>query len=116
MARSETSSVIDLEQFGRDRPVRVSVRFPMELAICLHTQEGQTEAMSVNISANGVLFSGPRLPEVDSPVEFTMRMPGEVMGYVDDLLVHCRGRIVRHERRVTFDLAAAVIDEYVFKA
>lgn len=107
---------MDLQKLGRDRPVRVSVRFPMELAIRLRTPQGDIEAMSVDVSANGVLFTGVALPRADSPVEFTMTMPGAVMGRRGDLLVHCRGRIVRHERRLTFDLAAAVIDEYVFKA
>ena len=108
--------MIDLQKLGRDRPVRVSVRFPMELAIRLQTDDGELDATSVDVSANGVLFTGQTLPQVGSPVEFTMTMPGAIMGHPDDLLVYCRGRIVRHERRTTFDLAAAVIDEYVLKA
>ncbi len=88
----------------------------MELAICLQTEEGEVEAKSVDVSSNGVLFTGESLPQVNSRVEFTMIMPGAIMGHPEDLQVHCRGRIVRHEARSEFELAAAVIDEYVLRA
>jgi hypothetical protein len=72
--------------------------------------------MTEDVSANGVLCSGPRLPEVNTRVEFTMRMPAAIMGNSHDTVIHCVGRIVRHQRRVTDELAAAVIDEYFLKA
>ena len=108
--------MIDLQKLARDRPVRVAVRFPMELAICLQTEDGEVNARSVDVSSNGVLFTGELLPRVNTRVEFTMTMPGAIMGHPEDLQVHCRGRIVRHEVRTGFELAAAVIDEYVFRA
>lgn len=107
--------MVDLQKLGRDQPVRAAVRFPMELDIRLYTSAGEVDARSVDVSANGVLFTGEALPGVNSRVEFTMTMPGAIMGHPEDLMVHCRGRIVRHERRITADLAAAVIDEYVLR-
>jgi hypothetical protein len=99
-----------------DTPVRSAVRFPMKLAIRIQTDEGELEATTQDVSANGVLFTGSRLPMVNSRVEFTMTMPGAVMGNPQDVVIHCVGRIVRHERRKSDDLAAAVIDEYYLRA
>ncbi|RXH54932.1 PilZ domain-containing protein [Granulicella sibirica] len=105
--------VTDWQKLMTDTPVRSAVRFPIRMGIWLETEHGRCEAMTEDISANGLLFSGDRLPEVDSRIEFTMTMPAAIMGNARDLIIHCVGRIVRHQRRLTDDLAAAVIDEYV---
>lgn len=99
-----------------DNPVRNAVRFPMRLAIHLHTEEGDIEAVTENISANGLLFVSDRLPEVDSKIEFTITMPSAVMGSATDVTIHCRGRVVRHAFEGGEKKAAAVIDEYFLKA
>jgi hypothetical protein len=39
-----------------------------------------------------------------------------VMGGVEDVLLHCVGRIVRHQQTDGKTMAAAVIDEYSLKA
>ena len=49
-------------------------------------------------------------------IEFTIEMPSEIMGSNTDLEIHCRGRVVRHERQADQEQAAAVIDEYYLKA
>src|ERR1700687_2737228 len=67
-----------------DNPVRTAVRFPMRLPVRMQTEHGEIEAVTENISANGLLFVSDRLPEIDSRVEFTIAMPAEVMGSATD--------------------------------
>ncbi|MDE1161094.1 MAG: PilZ domain-containing protein [Acidobacteriaceae bacterium] len=99
-----------------NEPVRASVRFPLHLAVTLHTEERDYEATTVDVSANGVLFAGMDLPPVDTRVTFRMTMPAAVMGGREDVVVHCVGRIVRHSKDDGNETAAAVIDEYSLKA
>lgn len=99
-----------------DNPVRTAVRFPMKLALRLQTEQGEMDAVTENISANGLLFVGERLPDVDSRIEFTISMPSDVMGSAKDVTIHCIGRVVRHYLEGEEKKAAAVIDEYFLKA
>jgi len=87
----------------------------MKLSLRLRTASGMLDATTDNISANGILFSGPELPGVDSQIEFTIRMPAAVMGTSDDVSVHCIGRVVRHEQHGDESQAAAIIDEYYMR-
>ncbi len=88
----------------------------MKLVIEIGTAEGVLEAMTENISANGLLFVSDHLPEVDSRIEFTINMPSSVMGSKNDVKIHCFGRVVRHQQQGDEKKAAAVIDEYYLKA
>jgi hypothetical protein len=99
-----------------ENPVRTAVRFPMRLAIRMHTEQGDVEATTENISANGLLFVSDHLPDVDSKIEFTIAMPSAVMGSPTDVTIHCIGRVVRHYLQDGTKKAAAVIDEYFLKA
>lgn len=84
----------------------------MKLALQVSTPDGMIEAITENISANGILFTALTLPPVNSRIEFTIKMPGAVMGRVDDLLIQCIGRVVRHQWHGGDGQAAAIIDEY----
>jgi hypothetical protein len=88
----------------------------MRLAIRLQTDQGEMEAMTENISANGLLFVGEQLPPLESKIEFTIAMPSAVMGTEKDVTIHCIGRVVRHYLQGGQKKAAAVIDEYFLKA
>ena len=99
-----------------DNPVRTAVRFPMKLAIHVQSVQGELEAVTENISANGLLFVGDVLPPVDTRIEFTIAMPSSVMGSKRDVTIHCIGRVVRHQMHGDIKKAAAVIDEYFLKA
>ena len=99
-----------------ENPVRTAVRFPMKLVIHIGTADGVLEAMTENISANGLLFVSDHLPDVDSKIEFTISMPSTVMGSEKDVTIHCFGRVVRHQHHGDEKKAAAVIDEYYLKA
>ena len=96
--------------------VRTAVRFPLKLALHLKTEDGMVEAITRDISSNGLLFVTPNLPKVGSSIEFTMDMPSEVMGSPTDVSIHCTGRVVRHHLSENESMAAAVIDEYFLKA
>jgi hypothetical protein len=99
-----------------DNPVRTAVRFPMKLPLRVRFAQGEMDAVTENISANGLLFTAAELPAVDSRIEFTIAMPSAVMGSTRDVTIHCVGRIVRHQITDGIKKAAAVIDEYFLKA
>ena len=101
--------------FGSD-PVRTSVRFPLHLDVVLFTVDREYRAVTEDVSANGLLFTGDDLPPVDAAVKFRLKMPAEVMGGHRDVLLDCIGRIVRHEETAGKHMAAAVIDDYSLKA
>lgn len=96
--------------------MRTAVRFPIKLNLCVQTRNGELQATTENISANGLLFVGRTLPEVDSRIEFTIAMPSAVMGSAKDVTIHCVGRVVRHQLQGGVNKAAAVIDEYLLRA
>ena len=92
--------------------VRTAVRFPMRLPLEVTTVHGKIDAQTENISANGILFTGPIVPAVDSRIEFVIRMPAAIMGTAEDVSIQCVGRVVRHQRQGEEIQAAAIIDEY----
>jgi hypothetical protein len=96
-------------------PVRAAVRFPLRLEVVLRTAEREYPGVTEDVSANGLLFAANELPPVGTEVRFELTMPAAVMGGVNDVLLHCLGRIVRHQRIADKEMAAAVIDEYSFR-
>jgi len=100
----------------RQNPVRSAVRFPMKLPLTIQTDAGRFLAVTENVSANGLLFVCDHLPQMNSEIEFTITMPGAIMGQENDVSIHCVGRIVRHEQNGAEKKAAVVIDEYFLKA
>lgn len=94
--------------------VRCAVRFPLALPVVLSTGENDVEGQTRNVSASGVLFSLESALKVGSDVRFSMRMPRETLGSPQDVVVHCKGRVVRCSSSHNEHLAAATIDEYRF--
>ena len=94
--------------------VRCAVRFPLALPVVLSTGDGEIAALTRNISASGVLFSLDRPLRVGLDIQFSLRMPHAVLGTPHDVLVHCKGRVVRCSTSHKEHLAAATIDEYRF--
>ena len=103
------------DRVAETSPMRTAVRFPMELPLRIVTEDGVLEAMTENISANGILFTGAELPALDSRIEFTVKMPSAVMGGADDVLIQCIGRVIRHQHTGGRKQAAAIIDEYFLR-
>jgi len=94
--------------------VRCAVRFPLALPVVLSTGNGEIAALTRNISASGVLFELDRTLQVGLDIQFSMRMPHAILGTPHDVLVHCKGRVVRCSSSHKEHLAAATIDEYRF--
>lgn len=94
--------------------VRCAVRFPLSLPVELSVGEAGFAGETRNVSASGVLFGLDRPLTVSQSIQFSMRMPGEVLGTPRDVLVHCVGRVVRCSLSQKQYLAAATIDEYQF--
>lgn len=118
MEISKTTPPEDRSQTGRGtflKEVRCAVRFPLSLPVELSEDKVQdSPAVTRNVSANGVLLelSGPL--NVGDELDFNLRMPGSVLGTPQDVLVHCRGRVVRCSISQSHYQAAATIDEYHF--
>ena len=115
MAQKLKKTAVVAERAEATSPMRTAVRFPIELPLRIVTEEGVLEAMTENISANGMLFTGEELPPLDSRIEFTVKMPAAVMGAPDDVLIQCIGRVIRHQTRGGRKQAAAMIDEYYLR-
>jgi len=94
--------------------VRCAVRFPLSLPVMLLDGEKEIGALTRNVSASGVLFALDRDLQVGLNINFSMRMPHTVLGSPNDVMVHCKGRVVRCSSSQTEHLAAATIDDYRF--
>jgi c-di-GMP-binding flagellar brake protein YcgR len=95
--------------------LRNAVRFPLHLQVTLKTATEEHRAETIDISAGGILFRTETAVEVGSVVEFTVAMPGKVLGSNRDVLVKCQGRVVRSNEEPIGRSVAVVIDEYKFE-
>ncbi|WP_420239559.1 PilZ domain-containing protein [Telmatobacter bradus] len=96
------------------KEVRCAVRFPLSLPVVVLIDGEEMPAVSRNVSASGVLFEIGQTVPVGSAIQFTLRMPGQILGTKHDVLVHCAGRVVRCSLSQNLYLAASTIDEYRF--
>ena len=94
--------------------VRCAVRFPLNLPVVLSTGDEEFEAETHNVSASGVLFITDRYVKTGTVIGFSIGMPGVILGTARDVLVYCRGRVVRCYASQTGYYTAATIDEYRF--
>jgi len=90
-------------------------RFPLHLPVAVRSQNGACTAETQNISANGVLFAMDRDVPVGSLVEFTILLPGDVVGSRCDVQIDCHGRVVRSFEDQGRRGVGVVIDEYHFE-
>jgi c-di-GMP-binding flagellar brake protein YcgR len=100
---------------GRQPDLRNTLRFPLHLQVTLKTPTEEYRATTIDISAGGILFHTEAVIQVDSPVQFTIEMPGEALATDRPVLVICQGRVVRCSQEVTGRSVAVVIDEYQFE-
>jgi hypothetical protein len=73
------------------------------------------EAVTDNISANGVLLRLNELLEPGTAVDFLIEIPEGFIAPNESAAVHCSGRVIRSFGIPTRTFAAAVIDEYSFQ-
>ena len=90
-------------------------RFPLHLPASVKAQSGDYSAETQNISANGVLFAMDNDVPVGSPVDFTILLPGDVVGSKKNVQIDCRGRVVRSFEDRGRRGVGVVIDEYRFE-
>ena len=95
--------------------LRNAVRFPLHLPVTLKTSTDEHRVETIDISAGGILFRSETEVQVGSAVEFTVAMPGGVLGSDRDILVKCNGRVVRCSHERSGLSIAVIIDEYKFE-
>jgi len=98
---------------------RTGKRFPLELPIKIHQEDEHAEHSGVtgNLSAAGVYIKADASLEIGSLVEFEIALPPEVTGAKENVLVQCKGRVVRKDAPAGGTEAqgvACVIDSYDF--
>jgi hypothetical protein len=99
---------------------RTGKRFPLELPIKIHKENtaGEASGMTGNLSAAGVYIRADASLEMGSPVEFEITLPPEVTGGKENVVIQCRGRVVRTDESSTDPDGtrgvACVIDSYEF--
>ena len=94
---------------------RSAVRFPMHLPVVLLIQGEQLEAVTVNMSHNGVLLEVPRAIPAETGLEFLMEVPKEVTMNDSTAAIHCVGHVIRSYQANGTCYVAAVIDDYRFQ-
>ncbi len=98
---------------------RTGKRFPLELPIKIHkeTESGEHVGVTGDMSAAGVYIRADASLEVGSNVEFEITLPPEVTGGQENVVVQCRGRVVRTDEpgnTAESRGVACVIDSYDF--
>src|SRR5690348_599161 len=108
------------EEGGPVSEARTGKRFPLELPIKIHGAEVKGEASGItgNLSAAGVYIRADAALDVGSNVEFEITLPPEVTGTKENVVVQCRGRVVRTDEPAgnagESRGVACVIDTYDF--
>ncbi len=98
----------------QSQEVRCAVRFPLILPVVVSAGSREHTALTRNVSASGVLFEMQGPMAVGAGINFSMRMPGAILGTSKDVLVHCQGRVVRCSQSHSQTEVAATIDDYQF--
>jgi len=92
--------------------MRNAVRFPLQLHVKVETGQGFLDAVTVDISATGVLFLMPSAPPIHTRLAWTLRLPADVMGAKEDVTVRCVGRVIWHGPADEGQQVGVVIDDY----
>jgi hypothetical protein len=115
---TETDKELAMQAFADARhyeEMQSAPRFPLHLPVALKAQSQAFEAETQNISSNGVLFAMDNDVPVGSIVDFTILLPGDVVGVASDVQIDCRGRVVRSFEDRGRRGVGVVIDEYHFE-
>ena len=97
---------------------RTGKRFPLELPIKVHKDAGgDAKGITANLSAAGVYIRADASLEIGSPVEFEITLPPDVTGGQENVIIQCKGRVVRTDptgASAEGKGVACVIDSYEF--
>ena len=105
---------------GSVSDARTGKRFPLELPIKINkeAESGEHSGVTGNLSAAGVYIRADAALEIGSNVEFEITLPPEVTGAKENVVVQCRGRVVRTDepsaKAGEARGVACVIDSYDF--
>src|SRR5215469_10744101 len=99
---------------GAGTEVRCAVRFPLVLPVVVKSAKREHTALTRNVSASGVLFEMANSLRAGERIQFSLRMPGAILGTPHDVLVDCSGRVVRCSKSQGHSHVAATIDDYQF--
>jgi len=110
------------QEGGPVSEARTGKRFPLELPIKIHGAEVKGEASGItgNLSAAGVYIRADASLDVGSAVEFEIALPPEMTGAKENVVIQCRGRVVRTDEPAEGSSptdgrgVACVIDSYDF--
>jgi hypothetical protein len=97
------------------RALRGAVRYPLHLRVTLLCDGHECDAVTVDLSASGVLLRLHEPLPVGQMIEFLLEIPAGSMGFSVTAAVHGSGRIVRSYWKHGQPFAAAVIDDYRFQ-
>ncbi|MGA7884458.1 MAG: PilZ domain-containing protein [Acidobacteriaceae bacterium] len=109
------SAICSASKLRHDRSARGAVRYSLCLPVTVLADGEQSEAVTADMSASGVLFQLREPLQVGQDVEFLVEIPAGTLEMTQTAAVHCRGRIVRSYWKDGSPWAAAVIDEYRFQ-
>jgi PilZ domain len=117
MARAAEGS--NHEGGGTVSEARTGKRFPLELPIKIHKEgaSGEAKGTTGDLSAAGVYIRADAAMEVGSPVEFEITLPPDVTGGQENVVIQCKGRVVRSDPTGSSPDGkgvACVIDSYEF--
>ena len=107
------------ERGGTVSEARTGKRFPLHLPIKLHNEgeSGEAKGTTGNLSAAGVYIRADASMEIGSPVEFEITLPPDVTGGQENVVIQCKGRVVRSDpsgKSPDGKGVACVIDSYEF--
>src|SRR2546428_5111959 len=92
---NEASRMDGQSEGGLVSEARTGKRFPLELPIKI--QGVDQGSVTGNMSAAGVYIRGNAALEIGSSVEFEIALPPELTGGNENVIVQCRGRVVRKD-------------------
>ena len=116
MAAEGTAPMMDAQMNAAGyEDLQSAPRFPLHLSASVKTEGTAYHAQTENISANGVLFQVDTDMPVGSIVDFTISLPADVVGSDTDVLLDCKGRVVRNFEEGGRRGVGVVIDEYHFE-
>ena len=105
---------------------RTARRFPVQLPATIRTSKKSTKAKgtTADMSVAGAYITADANLKVGSKIEFDITLPGHEIGSKKDVIIRCKGRVVRTDTGGNNSKArkgrgkgglACVIDEYEFK-
>jgi hypothetical protein len=97
------------------RPYRGAVRYPLQLRVVVVCDGQESEAITEDVSASGVLLRVQETLGVGQTVDFLLEIPAGALGFSATAAVHGSGRVVRSYWKHGQEFAAVVIDDYRFQ-